>query len=322
MSTALLRAHQVLAAENMTGTGRLKRVESAFNEVWYAGRYVIRVSRITGSRRLEYEVAIINALPAEVRCAPVMAYGRTAGLEYLVLERVPGTVLSRAWPFLEEDERRDAVAQIGASMQAIHTTPPPDGVWPPFLEGDTLEAPHQLPWTRVLRLAARAEELPHVPAGLIAELKGLITTCGTAFDDDALPGLVHGDLHLENVLWDGERVTLLDFEWARPASPDLDLDVLLRFCAYPTLHVSADYGHLVHERHCERVPGWLRESYPALFGHPRLRDRLTVYALSYDLRCLLLDPPTAEAKTLPSHHPINRLTAAVMGRSVHGWITR
>src|SRR5690606_24960083 len=41
------------------------------------------------------------------------------------------------------------------------------------------------------------------------------------------------------------------------------------------------------------VPGWLRECYPRLFAHPRLIDRLRIFAIAYEVRSLLADPPTA-----------------------------
>jgi aminoglycoside phosphotransferase (APT) family kinase protein len=49
--------------------------------------------------------------------------------------------------------------------------------------------------------------------------------------------LVHGDAGLHNVLWDGEAVTLLDWEWAGWGSPLVDLAWLrwtIRFRALPT----------------------------------------------------------------------------------------
>jgi aminoglycoside phosphotransferase (APT) family kinase protein len=88
----------------------------------------------------------------------------------------------------------------------------------------------------------KAALLPNVDARLLDEVRRLVVTTAdhlTPFDS---PTLIHGDLTFENILWDGERITaLLDFEWARQGPPDLDLDILLRFCAYPHLHVAPDY---------------------------------------------------------------------------------
>jgi hypothetical protein len=138
---------------------------------------------------------------------------------------------------------------------------------------------------------------------------------------DGFPGstLVHGDLHFENVLWDGARISaLLDFEWARPGPPDLDLDVLLRFCAEPGVNVASDYEQQLRRRDYRDVPVWLREAYPDLFAHPRLNERLALYSLAYDLRELLLRPPRHPIEQLPTHHPYNRIRRLVeLRRAAH-----
>jgi hygromycin-B 7''-O-kinase len=118
------------------------------------------------------------------------------------------------------------------------------------------------------------------------------------------------------VLWDGEQVTaLLDFEWARPAPADLELDVFLRFCAYPFLHVAADYEHLVKATDYADVPWWLAEEYPELFGHAHQFDRVRAYSIAFDVRDLLLHPPDRPVKELSQFHPYNRLAELVDGTS-------
>ena len=120
--------------------------------------------------------------------------------------------------------------------------------------------------------------------------------------------MIHGDLTFENVLWDGDAVTaIIDFEWARPAPRDLELDVLLRFCAYPFLHVADDYEAQTKAEAYEDVPSWLAEDYPQLFTTPDLRDRLRVYAIAFEVRQLLMLPPPAPARDLSPRHPLPRL---------------
>jgi hypothetical protein len=93
--------------------------------------------------------------------------------------------------------------------------------------------------------------------------------------------------------------------------------VFLRFCAFPFLHVAEDYEDVTLAEDYARVPGWLAEDYPALFAHPRLRDRLRVYSLAFDVRDLLLDPPNRPVEQLSQFHPYHRLAATVDG---HGYV--
>jgi hypothetical protein len=96
--------------------------------------------------------------------------------------------------------------------------------------------------------------------------------------------------------------------------------MILRFCADPSLHVAADYGHLANARDYLQVPVWLKAAYPELFGHPRLRDRLMLYDLAYDVRHLLLHPPTGAINTLSPHHAMRRIRRTVDGRNHLGWM--
>jgi hypothetical protein len=128
--------------------------------------------------------------------------------------------------------------------------------------------------------------------------------------------MVHGDLHFENVLWDGRAITaLVDFEWARGGPADLDLDVLLRFCAFPYLHVAEDYEAITLSKDYAPVPYWLAEDYPELFDHPNLLERMRLYCIAYDVRELLTFPPPQDGFHLSPHHPVNRLERTAKGIS-------
>jgi Ser/Thr protein kinase RdoA (MazF antagonist) len=164
------------------------------------------------------------------------------------------------------------------------------------------------PVAPVLDALARAAELPNVDAHAMNDLAAVVEASRSAIVPFDARTLVHGDLTFENVLWDGDEVTaLIDFEWARPAPPDLELDVLLRFCAYPALHVADDYEAQTKPAAYEAVPAWLAEDYPQLFAAPALRDRLRVYAIAFEVRQLLLLPPPPPARDLDTSHPLPRL---------------
>ena len=246
--------------------------------------------------------------------------------EWLISKRTPGVELSRAWPTMSEPQRREAIRQLADALRCLHATGQPitetGPLRPPFLDRDSLECPHQLPASRVLTLLGRASHLQYVDAGLIAGAVELVQSIAPALEDDGeAPGLVHGDAHFENVLWHDDAITaILDFEWSRPAAADIDLDIILRFCADPALHVADDYRHLADARQYQAVPTWLREAYPELFAHPRLRDRLMLYDLAYDVRHLLQHPPTDSINALPHHHALRRIRRTVDGRNHLRWM--
>jgi len=68
-------------------------------------------------------------------------------------------------------------------------------------------------------------------------------------------GLIHGDLHFENVLWNKGRVSaLLDFEYATTGPIDLELDMILRFCAHPYLFVPDGMEDMAKPEAYQEIP--------------------------------------------------------------------
>ena len=310
---AMARARHALMQAGLDATVDLEPAASVTNEVWMTSTHVVRVNR-RPNQRLRREAMLGPTLPAEIGYPSVVAYGGRLGADWLVATRIPGRVLSRCWPDLTDDRRRDAIRQLAAKLKRLHQTPclaelPPIDA-PQMLRGETLS-----PVMSLLVALDEVRAMAHVDYGLIGDVEQAIYRLTPAIEPFASPHLVHSDLTFENVLWDGEMITaILDFEWARTAPADVDLDVLLRFCCYPELHVADDYVDRTHAKDYADVPWWLAEDYPELFDHPRQLDRLTLYSIAYDIRDLTMCPPAAPARQLNEHHALNRLRRTVDGR--------
>ncbi|MGN6692809.1 MAG: phosphotransferase family protein, partial [Aquihabitans sp.] len=266
MTTGLGRARALGALQTVGASSEgLVRADSVTNEVWLTYDLVVRLNR-DASMRLHREAVLSQVLPEEVGYPQVIQHGGEVGSDWLVTQRLPGVPLSRAWPTLTPMARRDAVHQIAERLKAVHRTPCPrlDGLHdvPQLL--DPAPSGSQAV-QRLLNAIARASQLPNVDPTFMADLTRLVADLAPALDPFDATTIVHGDLTFENILWDGAEVTaLLDFEYARPGPPDLDLDVLLRFCALPHLHVAPDYEHLTKADDYAEVPWWLAEEYPEL----------------------------------------------------------
>lgn len=191
--------------------------------------------------------------------------------------RVPGIDLSRAWQGLSPARRERAVCELMGALRAFHATASDE------LPNDRgLEPPHTLPLQPLLGLLGRTR-VAGLDDTLCTKLRSLIEECWPAFEY-APRGLVHGDLHLENVLWDGEHVSaLIDLEWSRRSYLAVDLEILLSVCAEPALFVSADYEAEVRAADYAAVPRWLRAAYPQWFSAPGLREQISVLHASRTL---------------------------------------
>lgn len=306
------RARRALEGAGLDMMMPLERASSVTNEVWVGDDYVIRVNR-RPDQRLRREAMLAPLLPEEVCYPAVYAYGGELGADWFVCERVPGLVLSRCWPAMTRGERREVLRQFAVKLRALHQfefpTGLPETTTPQLLGGASFS-----PTQPLMEALAKAKTLEHVDAGVVSAAERIVRDTAFSLDPWESQTMVHGDLHFENVLWDGTHITaMLDFEYARPGPPDLDLDVFLRFCSFPFLHVAEDYEHLTLAEDYVEVPYWLGEDYPELFSHPHEYERLRIYCIAYDVRELLLFPPQRRPRDLSEYHPYNRLLRTVDG---------
>jgi aminoglycoside phosphotransferase (APT) family kinase protein len=318
---AQLRALQALEEAGLPRPSRLRPASSVTNEVWMADDVVIRINRRVDGR-LRREAALAEHLPPEMGYPEIVAYGGRPGADYLIVRRVNGTVLSRCWPAMTTDERRSAVRQLSGKLRVLHMTRTPHGL-PPLDAPQLLEAGGVAPALPLLRSLERVRTLPFVEASVVSSLESMVHDLAPAIMPFGATNLVHGDVTFENILWDGQRITaVLDFEWSRGAPRDVELDVLLRMCAFPFLHVAADYEKQTRPADYVDVPRWLADDDPDLFGAPRLFDRLVTYAIAYDVRELLAFPPPGPPRSLSPFHPLNRLLNTLRGASHLAWLQR
>lgn len=315
MATGLGRARALGALQAIgASSAGLKRADSVTNEVWMTSEYVVRINR-DSSLRLHREAVLSQVLPDAVGYPQLIQHGGDVGDDWLVVKRLPGIPLSRAWPDMTGADRRDAVRQLTARLRAVHETPCPrlDGLHdvPQLLDpAPTGSQAVQ----RLLNAIEKASQLPNVDRSFMADATELVCALAPSLDPFDDQTIVHGDLSFENILWDGNEVTaLLDFEFARPGPPDLDLDVLMRFCALPHLHVALDYEHLTKAADYADVPWWIAEDYPELFSHPRQFERVKLYSIAWDVRELLAFPPQESLTRLHKHHPYQRLSQTLRG---------
>lgn len=313
-----IRARRALSSLGFRPDIALKPVESVNNEVWMTDDMVVRVS-CRPEQRLRREAQLSHVLPPEVGYPRVLGYGAEMGCEWLVLGRIQGLPLSRCWTMMDTTLRRRAIAQVAERMRMVHATPAP-----PLAPLRNLPQPIDpaptgtMAVARLLTALDRAGSLEFVDQRTTEELGELVRQLAPSLEPFSGRTLIHGDLSFENILWDPDRaevVALLDFEWSRGAPPDLDLDVLLRFCAYPDLHVPSAFAATTLADDYSDVPRWLSEDYPALFTSPLQLDRCRLFSIAWDVEELLNYPPVMASSRLDHRHPYRRLQSMLIGDS-------
>jgi aminoglycoside phosphotransferase (APT) family kinase protein len=304
-----MRVARILQSAGVDSTLSPMRIAGSSNEVWQAGDFVIRVGFHTGAERLRRESRLAELLPANVRYPEVVASGVESFGEWIVVHHVPGVPLSEAWGNMQPEQRRSVTHDLASIMRSLHSVviAPDDDHDLAFHEGEgDLALPHQLPSSRILELLEQARWMHGMDRSIIDQVTERVLAVRDAIGEHERAGLVHGDLHFENILVHNGRISaVLDFEWSRPGPREVDVDVLARFCFDPSMHIGGSYA--INAVDFKDVLKWVHQEYPELFAADDFRDRLFLSALSFDVPWLLRMVPNGPGASLPKWHPLNQI---------------
>ena len=264
-------------------------------------RYILRLSNLPGTaQRFARERAALDLagqLSGVPRLLGAGRLGSRGAWRYLLLEKLPGENLFRVWLDGTPEERQRYARELAGWLRALHGIPMEQyscgyhqTALRERLAGTSWLAGHDAYVRRLLRLV-RAH---HWDAGLVESIDGV--EAYYAAHREALryqvgPRLLHGDLQLYNVIVDRRHLTgVVDWEWAHGGEPDFDLADLARWALYPVdVAEEALEPRVAPEDFAALMPALL-DAYPEVASIPRLRERLTIYQLEYDLHKLAQAP--------------------------------
>jgi hygromycin-B 7''-O-kinase len=290
---ALLRT---LAAAGLPAIGRFLPKAGWVSRAWVGDQYVVRLNNDERFRdAYRHEATVVNLLTgSEVPHARHLAHGDGPDGPWYISARLPGRTLYEAWPAADLPTRQTMIESLGVALRALHRVPVPADLLPPWLAdalaGKPRAAFHPPVVTAALQQVEEARRRPGHDSRLLADVADWIQERLALFAADE-PVLVHGDLHGSNVMVDQGRVTgLIDFAEALAQPADVELDIILLWCARARYFPPTPGGPGLDETTLTEVPGWLYGAYPELFEREHLRDRL----LFYDMQGQL---------ALYAHHP-------------------
>ena len=178
---------------------------------------------------------------------------------YEVIEKVSGKTLYELWYRLSDSERIKIVIQIIDILKPFHSKE---------VKGyDFLE----MLKTKILYLKDKCN--------LDNELfNDLINICYKYFKKNTF-GLIHGDLHFDNFMYDGTNLHLLDFERCMVAPIDYDFRIFSKYNSQPYLWASAKTDMLTVESDYQDLMSMFLENYKELNEIPYINERLDFYSI-------------------------------------------
>lgn len=307
----------VLAVAGLRPRSEPTPVTSHSNDTWLIddpqqGQVVLRVCWRGDTDRLLREGTVGADLPADVGYPTVLGFGRVPGdldLSWTVT-RLAGVSLADAWPTLDEMARRDACRQVARALRALHEwspspsaravlVPTPLGADPSTSEviGRSIN-----PLPDGLALLVEDARRRGADRAVLDEAMRLVERDAQLvprLDDPAAPHVIHADLHLNNVWWDGHRVSgLLDLEWVRLGP---------RYVELARIKDTADVDDVEGLTSHPMLLRCLRDDYPELFQVDRLPARLRLLQVAYEIRDLCIWGLPVDEATMPVDHPMRAL---------------
>ena len=92
-------------------------------------------------------------------------------------------------------------------------------------------------------------------------------------------GLIHGDLHFDNFIYDGNNLKLLDFETCMSAPIDYELRIFSIYDTMPWLWAGIDTDMVTFEKDYNIVLPMIREKYRKLDNITNIDERIEIYAI-------------------------------------------
>lgn len=281
--------------------------------------HVLRVASRRGPDSLRHELAVATALPSTVPYPRPIASGWDGDDLWVLTPRINGHPLTDAW--LDADPAGEAVLldALAASMRALHAVELPAAVAQPASWVDA-RPPAGGPPVEIAAMPAFIRSFLADALAVAAMTERVADAALLALDaaEDSLSyqpvATVHADLGFDNAIWDGEQVWLIDLEWCCSAPLDYELVHFLRYCAHPENGVDFEARERVAAKDHANIPRQLAVTYPELFSHPRLRDRLVVYGLAGFARGWHWRPDLWRTDPDIAGHPSHDLLAFLEGR--------
>jgi aminoglycoside phosphotransferase len=178
---------------------------------------------------------------------------------YEIIEKVAGKTLYELWGILSDIERKKIAIQIIDILKPFHTK---EVKGYEFLE---------MLKTKILFLKDKCN--------LDDEMfNDLIEICCKYFKENKF-GLIHGDLHFDNFMFDGTNLHLLDFERCMVAPIDYDFRIFSVSRFVPWLWASGKTDMITVPSDYQTLMDMIIDNYPELNKIPYIRERLDFYSI-------------------------------------------
>lgn len=233
------------------------------NTIYSVDNYIIRIcTNLRNEERFVTEINFYKENKDNNGITKLYVWDTTKSVVpyyYEIIEKVAGKTLYELWGILSDIERRKIAIQIIDILKPFHTK---EVKGYEFLE---------MLKTKILFLKDKCN--------LDDEMfNDLIEICCKYFKENKF-GLIHGDLHFDNFMFDGTNLHLLDFERCMVAPIDYDFRIFSVSRFVPWLWASGKTDMITVLSDYQTLMDMIIDNYPELNKIPYIRERLDFYSI-------------------------------------------
>lgn len=276
-------AYLELILKRLRGSGitSLKRVLSGqVNAVYLVnGEYIIRLSdgRQDG-RNFQKEAMVIAGIAKRVAVPEIILVDCSQSqipFDVIVSRKKPCDTLARKWLFSANTQKRNYVRKLCDELKKLHKLSLEDFS---FL---TQTTPWQIKFQKYIENCfIQAEADDEIDQSCVAFMKEYFVKYRDTLYYPHTQGLIHGDIHFENVLVNNDDIqALLDFEYADIAPLDFELAKIINFCLSPQKFVEIELENQYSVTDLTQVIRWVKKYYTKLFDVDSLVERQRIYLI-------------------------------------------
>jgi len=193
---------------------------------------------------------------------------------YIIVEKINGKTLYNFWHTIEEKKRKEIIKGISLMMKSFHSVKGEKYDWSLFIKEKLIKDLNNCNSNNLFNNEEK-EKLEYV-----------IKKCSKYLESEEF-GLVHSDIHFDNILIDeNDNLKLIDFETSIYAPIDYELDIFLRMCNNPIKYSSEETEKFIKIEDYKNIPNYLKEYYPEIFNFKYFNIRKIIYHLEANMRLL------------------------------------
>ena len=241
---------------------KFNKINNGFtNESYDFGKYIVKIcNNVNNEVRFQNEIKFYEMNNNNPNIPKLYFYDvskKIVPYYYEIIEKVPGNTLYEVWYKFDDKKRKDVIKLIIDVLRSFHKIKMEDNNFLEFIKNSLND------------LIAKCKIND-------ANFLKLLELCNTYFKYNDYR-IIHGDLHFDNFLYDGNKLYLIDFETSKSSPIDYDFRIFNRYSEQPYRWASEKTDMLTVPSDYKKIMDLIIENYQELKNIKYLNERLSVY---------------------------------------------